>query len=264
MKIRSAILPLALAVTTSAALASDANMFILVNAKTGKTVGKASYTIDKAKNGFKVRSKFEHHISSSQLPQQQSETTAVAGMQITTDDSHIEEGQISAEYKIDADGNFVSGFLEDTSTSTMTNYDPNKAHDAITVSPVANGSIRETHDIPLPKPVFLLAPDFDPAPIQVLITTALNHPHPDYTYLLVVPPDITTRPGSEPIYVTIQAAKDTRTGTLDGKPVTLKHYLMNYHVGRADLFIDDSGTLMEAQIGPLGVDYIRAKFVLAP
>jgi hypothetical protein len=238
----------------------------LVSVKTGKIIGKASFTIDKTKNGVRVRSKFEHHVSSSQLPQaQESEMTAVGGMQITTtNDSHLEEGQINAEYKIDDTGNYVSGFLQDTATSTMTTYDPNKAHDAITVSPVANGSIRETHDIPIPKPTFLLAPDFDPAPIQVLVSTAMTHPHADSTYLLVVPPDVTTRPGGEPLYVTIQLATDSRTGTLDGKVVTLKHYIMNYHVGRANIYVDDTGTLMEAQIGPLGVDYIRSKFVLAP
>jgi hypothetical protein len=264
MKLRALILPLTFAGIGAAAFAAaDANNFILVSTKTGKPIGKASFSIDKTKGGIRVRSKFEHRVSSSQLPNQQSETTAVGGSQVTVD-SHVEEGQMTAEYKVDENGNYISGYLLDSATSTMTNYDPDKARDAITVSPVSNGSIRDTHDIPLPKPNFLVAPDFDPAPIQVLLTAAINHPHPDSTYLLVVPPDVLTTPGGEPIYVTIQPATDVRTGTLDGKPVNLKHYVMNYHVGRADLFVDDQGSLMEAQIGPLAVDYVRAKFVLAP
>ena len=38
-----------------------------------------------------------------------------------------------------------------------------------------------------PSPIFLLAPDYDPSAMQVLLSGALAHPHADHLYLLVVP-----------------------------------------------------------------------------
>jgi len=39
---------------------------------------------------------------------------------------------------------------------------------------------------------------------------------------------------------------------------------MNYHAGKADLYVDDAGNLMQADMGTLSASYIRTKFVLTP
>jgi len=59
MTLRSFALSLAFASIATAAFAADANSFILVNS-TGKTIGKASYSIDKTKDGFRVRRRSIH------------------------------------------------------------------------------------------------------------------------------------------------------------------------------------------------------------
>ncbi len=72
------------------------------------------------------------------------------------------------------------------------------------------------------------------------------------------------RAEKKPAYVILQLAPDTPAGTLDGKPVTLKHYLLGYHTGKpSDLYINDACELMQADITPLKISYIRAKFVLS-
>jgi hypothetical protein len=266
MLYRSAVLSLALASMAATAFASDSNSFILVNSTSDKPVGKASFSIDKTKDGFKGRTRFDYQIHSSQLPHAPSSGSAVVnGKELTTsNDAFIQDGQFTGEYKISTQGNFISGFIQDAGTVTMTSFTPNKTRTSITVSPVQGGSIGATSEIALPKTDFLLAPDFDPSAIQVLITTALTNPHPDSTYLLVVPAGVLTKSGGEPMYVTIQPVNDTKTGTLDGKPINLKRFIMNFHVGHADIYTDDSGNLMQANIGPLSVNYVRAKFSLAP
>jgi len=64
--------------------------------------------------------------------------------------------------------------------------------------------------------------------------------------------------------VTIQPVSGTANGTLDGKPVVLKRYLMNFHTAHALIFVNDAGTVMEVQMGPLSANYVRDKFVLNP
>ena len=112
----------------------------------------------------------------------------------------------------------------------------------------------------MPKPDFMVAPDYDPSAMQVLLTAALAHPHSDHLYLLVVPRSA-AKGSTTPLYITIADPTDA-TGTLDGKPITLKHYALGWNKAKGDLYADADGTLMQADVGPLNVSYIRAKFKL--
>jgi len=263
MMLRSAALSLALAAMVATAFAADANNFTLVNAA-GKTVGKASYSIDKVKDGVRVRCKFQYRITvhgSEQTSEQAGDPSAhSSGIPVT-------EAQYSGEYKISAAGDFLSGFTQNSANQMLTSYQPGKKGDLLTIGQIQGGVNGGSRDLPLPAPHFLLAPNYDPSALQVLLTTALSQPHANSTYLLVVPagPNVRGGGGDNALYVTLQPERSSAaSGTLAGKPLTLKHYLMNYHEGHADLYADADGTLMEADLGPLGVNYIRTGFTLAP
>jgi hypothetical protein len=263
-----AILVASLSLTASAA---TPNSFLLVSSTSGKTVGHASFSIDKTKIGYKIHGRFEYHISQSLLPKAPDSTipapTATSGGGKRGGGGvapAIREGQFTEEYKIDANGSFLSGYTQNIDSQLLTAFEPNKTRTEVTIHQTQAGIIGLGREVPLPKPDFLFAPDFDPAPIQMLITTALTHPHSDSFYLLLDPIEAAVKPGDETFLVAIQPVPGTRNGTLDGKPITLHHLLMNYHTGRADLFIDDSGDLMEAQMGTLQIDYVRTNFALLP
>ena len=261
MTFRSAVLSLALACIATAAFAADANSFLLVNA-TGKTIGKASYSIDKTKDGFRVRSKFQYRLSAGEI---QSNADSTADPSGRNPGSAVIDAQYSAEYKVSADGDFLSGFTQNVANQMMTSFSPSKKGDILTVGQIQGGVNGGSRDLPLPSPHFLLAPDYDPSALQLLLTIALTHPHADSTYALVVPAGANPRGRNSSLYVTLQPGLAVpANGTLAGKPIVLKHYLMNYHQGHADLYADEDGNLMESQLGPLGANYVRAGFALAP
>ena len=249
MLLRTAALSVALSCTTSAALAADNNSFTLLHA--GKPVGRASYTIDTTKDGYRLRSHFEYRLP-----------PAPAATLNSDHGSAPTEAQYSSEFKIDADGNFLSGYTQNAANQMITAYQPSKLRDSITVSQNQGGVSGDGHTLPMPGPDFLVAPDYDPGTLQILLTTSLAHPHKDSKYTLLVPGNGNSPKSSNTlIYIAIHTAPDA-TGTLDGKPVTLKHYQVSYLKGSADLYTDDTGRLMEADMGPLGSTFVRAKFAL--
>lgn len=260
MTLRSVVLSTALAAFATSAFAADANSFTLVNTA-GKTLGRASYSIDKVKDGVRVRCKFQYRIAPSQLTGQDADPNG------RTSGALITDAQYSGEYKISATGDFLSGFTQNSANQMLTSFQPSKKGDILTIGQMQGGVSGGSRDLPLPAAHFLLAPNYDPSALQVLLTTALTQPHADSTYLLVVPagPNVHGGGGDNALYVTLQPERATSAGgTLAGKPVSLKHYLMNYHDGHADLYADADGALMEADLGPLGVSYIRSGFILAP
>jgi hypothetical protein len=242
---------------------TPANNFILVN-QTGKTIGNAAYTIETAKDGgYKVKTRFEYHLSAAANAGTQDEGAQpdVSG-RAGGNGAALIEVQNTGEYKVDANGNFLSGFTQNVANQMMTSFTPNKKRDSVAINHMQGGVAGSPSDLPVPSPQFLVAPDFDPSVIQVLLTTAIQHPHPDSMYLLVVP-GTSGRSGDNAVPIAIQLAPDSPTGTLDGKPVALKHYLLNYHTGHADLYTAADGNLMEAIMNPLDASYVRAKFELA-
>jgi hypothetical protein len=266
MTLRSASLLLVFASLTTVALAADPNSFILVNS-TGKPIGKASYSIDKTKDGFRVRTKFQYRLSAAEMQATADpDADAGGGRRGGGGSLGVADAQYTAEYKISATGDFLTGFTQNVDTQMLTSYQPDKKGDILTIGQVQAGVSGGSRDLPLPSPHFLLTPDYDPSALQVLLSTALTHPHPDSTYALVVPAGANPRArGNNSLYVTLQPELAIpASGTLAGKPVVLKHYLLNYHQGHADLYADTDGNLMEAELGPLSAKYIRAGFALAP
>ncbi|MES2392752.1 MAG: hypothetical protein V4555_13995 [Acidobacteriota bacterium] len=257
MNLRSAAFALAFASIATAGLASSpSNDFTLVG-QSGKPVGKATYTIEKTKSGYKVHSRFEYRLSSDALPG--TDPTKVSGGAGRT-----AEAQFSFEYNVDDNGNFLSGYTRDSATQTMTSMSPDKARANINISRLQAGVQQGSRTLGLPKPDFLVAPDFDPSSIQILLTTAAAHPHADNTYLLIVPssPDRGPAANNDADYIILQADTTSPQGTLDGKPITLKHFILHYHVGQADVYTDPDGNLMEADMTPVHATYIRNKFTL--
>lgn len=278
MTARSFLLALsALSLAPLAALAaSDQNSFTLVN--NGHTVGRASYTIDKVKEGFRVRSKLDYHVHRNDIPELSK--TAVTTDDVNTMDatagsghgrtggaamngaSSMLDGQETFEYKVSPDGHFLGGYLQDGGSQTMTSFTPDKTGATLTIGRVQAGSSDLTNQLPMPSTDYLFAPDFDPAGIQMLFRIALEHPRADKKYMLFIPGyDLRDRPKFR--YVAMDPAlADTAAGTLDGKPITLKHFPINFQTGRGDVYLDENGNLMEADITRIGTSYIRAKFTL--
>ena len=257
MSLRTVLVSLGLVSLAAASFAAaPANSFNLVSAA-GKSIGNASYTITKDKNGYHIVGKFQYRLGSS------------ISADSATGDTHMgnsvtfNEGQFSEDFKVSEEGNFISGYTQNSTNQMMTSFQPNKTGTMVTVNQIQGGVGLGSHDLPLPKPNFLVVPDFDPGSLQLFLTTALAHPHDDKTYLFLVPAGSNPRGRESNLYVTLQLAPDIPEGTLDGKPVKVMHYLMGYHTGKADLYTDDSGTLMQADMGPLSVSYVRAKFVLS-
>jgi len=256
MHLRAALVPVALAsIAISAFAAAPANSFNLVSTS-GKNIGNASYTITKDKNGWHIVGKFQYHLGSST----QANTN--------TGDTHMgssvmyNEGQFNEDFKVSDDGNFLSGYTQNSTNQMMTSFQSSKNSSEVVINQIQGGA-GQAHNVTMPKPNFLIVPDFDPATLQIFLTTALAHPHDDKTYLFLVPAGSNPRGKEAPLYVILQLAPDTPSGTLDGKSVNLMHYIVAYHTGKADVYTDDTGTLMQADMGPLNVSYIRAKFSLA-
>jgi hypothetical protein len=249
MKLRSTVLALSL-ITFAATAFAQANSFQLI--KGGRTVGKASYTIDKVKDGsYKVKGRFEYRTG-----------------QLVTDNSPdpsrpasmgpvVNEAQMSFEYKVDASGNYLSGFMQSGTDQMMTSFSPSKTRDAVVVGQTQGGTSLGSRTLPMPKPDFLVAPDYDPSAIQVVLTGALAHPHADHLYLLVVPG--IGRQATQTVYINIADPTDA-TGTLNGKPVALKQYPIGWNKTRGTLYADADGTLMQVDIGPTGASYVRNGF----
>ena len=257
MHFRAALVSVAVASVAFAApafAAAPSNSFNLVSTA-GKNIGNAAYTITKDKNGYHIVGKFQYRLGSSVQANSAGDTHMGSNVAFN-------EGQFIEDFKVSEDGNFLSGYTQNSTNQMMTSFQPNKTGTVVTVNQIQGGVGLGSHDLPLPKPNFLVVPDFDPGSLQLFLTTALAHPHDDKTYLFLVPAGSNPRGRESNLYVTLQLAPDIPEGTLDGKPVKVMHYLMGYHVGKADLYTDDSGTLMQADIGPLSVSYVRAKFVL--
>jgi hypothetical protein len=254
MKIRSVLLTIALASASTFALAAaDVNTFTIV--KGGKTVGKASYTIDFSKDVYHVKGRFEYRFT----------PTFVAGNSNSLPDGTapmLSEAQVSEDYKVDANGNYLSGYTQNTANQMLTSFQPSKARDSVVVGSMQGGIAGLGKTLPMPKPDFLVVADYDPSGVQIFITTALAHPHSDNKYTLLTAGG-GARPSNSIVYTALQIGS-AASGTLDGAPVTLKHYEIHYAKGQSDVYIDEKGNLMQADMGPLDTSYIRAKFVLSP
>jgi len=262
MKLRSVVLSLAFICLAVPSFAAAKNTFTLLDKK-GKHIGSASFSIDKSKNGFKVHSDYEF---TGETGNGQNDMPGLPGVANSRGGSASSaEFHYSFEYSIDPTGSFQSGYNQNYASKTMTSFQPNKARTAMSI-PVTQGSTQMgTRDITLAKPNFIMAANYDPSGIQVLINASLASPWPNNVYFVIIPatPDQDPNSSNYADNVLLQPAADT-TGTLDGKSVALKHYVLKFHNGNADVYTDADGNLMEAIMNPLQTTYVRSKFVLTP
>ncbi len=242
MNLRTTLAVLVLACFSLPALASkasSANNFILVDSQSGKPVGKAAYTIRESSKGYKVGGFFQYKMPSNK------------------------QGQYDMSYRLDSTGNFLFGSMQDQAAQKTYNFQPNKQRTSIEVSTIQAGGLSNPTSAALPKPEFYFAAIGDPSAIQVLMTSALAHPHPDSIYLLLIPMGA-INPMNRYRLVSVQPDA-ARSGTLDGKSVALKSFTLRFHTGPAgEVYLDDSNNLMEADIPKLQLNYVRKNFTLSP
>ncbi len=239
MNLRTALASSVLACVSLPAFASTYNNFILVGNQSGKPVGKASYSIQQSKKGYKFQGHFQYSISSSQT------------------------GQYDISYKLDNTGNFLSANIQDQIAQKTYNFEPNKQRTSIEVSTIQGGSLGNPTTANLPQPDFLMVSIGDPSAIQALMDIVKANPKPQPIYLLLIPMS-TINPQNRYRLVSVQPDAD-RSGTLDGKTIALKSFAMRFHTGQAgEIYLDGSGNLMEADIPKFELNYIRKNFTLTP
>jgi len=253
MNLRCAALSLALVCTTTAALAADTNNFILL--RDGKPIGKAYYSVDKGKGGYHCKAHFNYKLAAAISTNNSTSVDSSRGNVIT-------EGEFLYDYKTDDSGNFLTGYFQNGVTQTITSFQMDKPRTTVTIGENQAG-VSASRSLAMPGADYALMPDYDPSSVQMFLTTALAHPHADGKYTLIVP-GLSGRGGTGYIYVAFKPTAADASGSLDGKPIALKHYMLQYLKGSADLYTDADGNLMEADMatGTLTANYVRVKFAL--
>lgn len=251
-----------LLMTSVAVRAAEPNHFLLLS-NAGRIVGKASYTIEPAKGGLRVRSAYSYRLLPEDLP-----TTANVGPSAVGRGTPGQEAQMHAELKVAADGDLLEGYSENQTNGLMTSYSMDREHKLL-ISSVQSGVHGLVSTVDMPKPDFVLAALYDPAALQVLVSAARDRTPHNGSFLLAVP-----RGGSAtPVPVLLEQEPDA-SGTWNGQPCPLKHLALffgeNTAAGasrtapRAEVYTDGEGRLMEADLGIFGIRYVRAEFKLTP
>lgn len=273
-------LALCLTLTTLSAVA-ESNNFILLSH--GKPCGKASYSLEKTKNGYKIKSKVNYHLSHSAgtldadpgpdpsapsapqsasggssggsyaaAPQHGASSPSMSASSIPGDRQFIQE------YKLDADGTYDGGFMMDMTTQVNTSFTPDKSREKLDV--ILNSAGHQQLEDPIEiKPNYIFLPNYDPSAMQALLIRATTHPVEKDLYLVVVPGMGKDKDPLPALWLTNQPDAH---GTLDGKPVTLHHYILRLYKSEYDIFADDANSLMLGTSTTLSAIYNREGFVL--
>jgi hypothetical protein len=116
-------------------------------------------------------------------------------------------------------------------------------------------------DLKLQLPSFLVLIPDDPSIWQNLLDTAAAHPHPDNVFYFLIP-TMDARNKDRVEAFTLNTGGD-KTGTFDGKPVTLRHFALKFKDNAtANLYTDSTGLLMQVEAPSLGVKQIRTGFII--
>jgi hypothetical protein len=246
---------LILCLTGAALPAAAQNNFILtINSK---PAGKCSYTIEKTKDGEHIKSKLSYHLSPSATPTAQETQTSSRGRSSSADSGLATDYQFVEDYKLDANNVYAGGFMTDMKTLANTTYTPSKDHDKLIIAQNQNGSQSLANPIDI-KPNFVMLFDYDPSAIQAVLLETASNPAEKDLYLAVIP----KRQAADPVPALWLTNQPEAHGTLDGKPVTLHHYILRLYKSQYDVFADDTNTLMLATSTALSAIYTRENFVL--
>jgi hypothetical protein len=250
-----AVRSLALSISLVALPAAAQNNFIIT--VHGKPAGKASYSIEKTKDGFHVKSKMNYRLSASSQPQDGDAPTAARGRGSAAP-GIAGDFQFVSEYKLDSSSIYAGGFTTNMVTLVNTSYTVNKSRDQLFTSrnQVGNTSL----SIPMAiKPDFVLLPDYDPSALQCFLLQTIAHPAAKDLYTVVTPGK---RPGEEAVPALWLADQPDAHGTLGDRPLTLHHFILRLYKAEYDLFADETNTLMLATSTSLSAIYTRDGFVL--
>jgi hypothetical protein len=232
-----------------AAAFAQTNTFDLVSG--GKVVGHSTFTIAKAKQGFRLTGKFSYS-------------------------NHGADAHISDDLRLTDTYAFQQGSLTDDNSQTVYSYTPDKARTALTIGAVQAGQM-ESHKLVI-KPDLAFLPGYDAGSAQVLLLLAVTHPSGGNAYSVLIPgvgaaaripsPDAAggeapagPRPGNN-AYDTIWTKGADATGTFEDKPVTLHTYTLAGGKATWTFYADDQNTLMQLDASMVGTSYIRARFKL--
>jgi hypothetical protein len=221
----------------------------------GKPAGKASYTIDKTKDGFHVKSKVSYRLTATPdeaaaVPAKGRSGSAAPGV--------AKDFQFVGDYKLDADSSFAGGFINNMVTLVNASYSLSKSRDKLFISQnqVGGASLPTIVDL---KPDFVFLPDYDPSFFQSLLLQTAARPAAKDLYFAVMPGK---KPGEDAAPAVWLSNQPDAHGTLNGGPITLHHFVLRLYKSEYDLFADETNTLMLATSTDLSAIYTRDGFVL--
>jgi hypothetical protein len=216
---------------SSAAFAADNNSFDFF--VWGKNVGTTTYTLASSKGVTKVSSRVDRH----DFPVPMTE-----------------------EFRIGSDGLVLSGTVTRPNDKFTAFYNPDKQHTRMDVLPSKKGEPQPAVTWNLPRPDFLIGLMEDSATWQMLMDTVTAHPHADNVYPILNVGENNFTP--DRVEVGHLSAPDAAKGTLDGKPVELRHFLLTLPKGAVDIYVDADGRLMQAEVASYGYKHVRTHFTL--
>ena len=248
---RIAVLTLCLPLVTLPVAAQN-NFSITIH---GKPAGKASYSIDKTKDGFHVKSKVSYRLTAAP-----DDATAVSarGRSGSAAPGVAKDFQFVGDYKLDANSSFAGGFVNNMVTLVSTSYSLSKSRDKLFISQTQVGGAGLPTIIDL-KPDFVLIPDYDPSIFQSLLLQTAAHPAPKDLYFAVMPGN---KPGEDAVPALWLTNQPDAHGTLNGNPITLRHFVLRLYKSEYDIFADDTNTLMLTTSTALSALYTREGFIL--
>ncbi len=250
MVVRS--LALCLALMTLPAIAQN-NFSITIH---GKPAGKASYAIDKTKDGFHVKSKVSYRLTPTS-----DDATAVPARGRSSGSAApgaAKDFQFVGDYKLDADSSFAGGFVNNMVTLVNTSYSLSKSRDKLFISQNQVGGVSLPTIVDL-KPDFVFLPDYDPSFFQSLLLQTAARPAPKGLYFAVMPGK---KPGEDAAPAVWLTNQPDAHGTLNGNPIPLRHFVLRLYKSEYDIFADETNTLMLATSTDLSAFFARDGFVL--
>ena len=250
MVVRS--LALCLALTTLPAIAQN-NFSITIH---GKPAGKASYTIDKTKDGFHVKSKVSYRLTPTS-----DDATAVPARGRSSGSAApgaAKDFQFVGDYKLDADSSFAGGFINNMVTLVNTSYSLSKLA-------TSSSSRRIKWAEPACRPSSTSSPTSSscrtttPASSNLCFCKRRPVPHQRTSTSPSCPAKSLERDAAPAVWLTNQPDAH---GTLNGNPIPLHHFVLRLYKSEYDLFADETNTLMLATSTDLSAIYTRDGFVL--
>ena len=233
---------------TAAVLHAQTNTFDIVSG--GKVVGHSTYTLAKAKQGFRLQGRTTYVIRPAEAR--------------TTDDVRLTDNY-----------GFVQSSITDQNSQIVYSYIPDKSRTTLTIGTIQAGAM-DSHSLPI-KPDVAFLPSFDAGAAQVMLLLALTHPTSTNLYNVIVPGNSghsqkqsdaksldaeagDSHPGDND-YDVLWAKGADATGTLDGKPITLHSFTLTGKVNWT-FYADDQNNLMQVDSSQDKASCVRANFKL--